>query len=298
MAWRPYLTRVLADGDYDHVMTLAASAQQMGRTADVDRALGKATELAADDRSRLVEILQLAVDLGQTERAAVLLPVVTTGDPDPALERLAMELALAQGNPGEAADHLQRAIDSDPNPAPLAMVRNDFATLIALRGRVAQLAVGTAKDDAIAQVLSASRRWREIDPANATIDGLVGELLLNLDRPEEGLRQLSTAIERDPLDGAGWIKVADTLERHGRYDQALAMWQEALVIDQTNPGPRLRKAQAAALRDGARPRGRRDREGRRVAHVARPVLERLVPAPAARGAAQAGQGQDPEVTVM
>jgi tetratricopeptide (TPR) repeat protein len=225
-------------------MTLAMSAQQMGRAADIDRALGRATELAANDRSQLIEVLQLAVDLGQNERAAALLPVVTTGgDPDPGLERLAMQLSLAQGKPGDAADHLERAIDSDPNPAPLSMVRSDFAALISLRGRVAQLAIGTAKDDAIAQVLSASRRWREIDPANAMIDGLVGELLLDLDRPEEGLRQLSTAIERDPLDGAGWIKVADALERHGRYDQALSTWQEALVIDQTNPGPRLRKAQ-------------------------------------------------------
>jgi tetratricopeptide (TPR) repeat protein len=159
------------------------------------------------------------------------------------VERLAMAVALHQGKPGEAADHLARAIGAATGPAPLAEVRADYAQLVALRGRVAQLASGPARDQAITAMLATSRAWRGIDPANSQIDSQVGELLLDLDRPDEAWRQLSTAIERDPLDGAGWILVADALERHGRYDQALATWQEAIVIDQTNPGPRLRKAQ-------------------------------------------------------
>jgi tetratricopeptide (TPR) repeat protein len=243
MAWRGYVSRILADGSYDHVVALASSAAMMSRAPDVDRSLGRAAELATGDRELLIDVLQLAVSLGQNERAAALLPLVLVGDPDPAVERLAMQLAVNQGKPGEAADHLERAIAAEPGPAPLANVRSDFVQLITLRGRVAQLAIGQAKDDAIAALLATSRKWRAIDPANSQIDSVVGELLLGLDRPEEAWRQLSTAIERDPMDGAGWILVAGALERHGRYDQALETWQQALVIDQTNPGPRLRKAQ-------------------------------------------------------
>lgn len=243
MAWRGYATRVLADGNLDHVIALTASAAQLGRTADLDKGLGRIIELANGDRATLIDTLAMALDFGQTERATALLPIVSAGDPDPTVERLGVQLALAQGKPDEAADHLQKAIDASPGPAPLSSVRADFSQLIALRGRVAQLAIGAAKDTAVNQVLATSRQWREIDPANAQIDQQVGELLLDLDRPEEAMRQLSTAIERNPLEGSGWILVADTLERHAQYDQALATWQEAVVIDQTNPGPRLRKAQ-------------------------------------------------------
>ena len=57
-------------------------------------------------------------------------------------------------------------------------------------------------------------------------------------------RQLSSAIERDPWSSAGYTTVADTFEREGKVADALELWQQAIVIDQTNPTPRLRKAQA------------------------------------------------------
>jgi predicted Zn-dependent protease len=40
------------------------------------------------------------------------------------------------------------------------------------------------------------------------------------------------------------MTVADTFERRGKVADALPYWQQAIVIDQTNPTPRLRKAQA------------------------------------------------------
>jgi pentatricopeptide repeat protein len=48
-------------------------------------------------------------------------------------------------------------------------------------------------------------------------------------------------IERDPWSGAGYTTVADAFERQGRVADALDLWQQAIVIDQTNPTPRLRK---------------------------------------------------------
>ena len=57
-------------------------------------------------------------------------------------------------------------------------------------------------------------------------------------------RQLSSAIERDPWSGSGYTTVADAFERQGKVAEALPLWQQAIVIDQTDPTPRLRKAQA------------------------------------------------------
>ncbi len=57
-------------------------------------------------------------------------------------------------------------------------------------------------------------------------------------------RQLSTAIEREPMAGRGYAMVAEAFERQGRITDALEYWQQAIVIDQTDPTPRLRKAQA------------------------------------------------------
>nr|MBA3461314.1 hypothetical protein [Deltaproteobacteria bacterium] len=54
----------------------------------------------------------------------------------------------------------------------------------------------------------------------------------------------STVIERDPMAGTGYMTVAEAFERRGKVAEALDFWQQAIVIDQTNPTPRLRKAQA------------------------------------------------------
>jgi len=42
----------------------------------------------------------------------------------------------------------------------------------------------------------------------------------------------------------GLLEDADAFEHQGKVEQALPFWQQAIVIDQTNPTPRLRKAQA------------------------------------------------------
>jgi hypothetical protein len=40
------------------------------------------------------------------------------------------------------------------------------------------------------------------------------------------------------------MTVADAFEREGKVTDALAFWHQAVIIDQTNPSPRLREAQA------------------------------------------------------
>jgi hypothetical protein len=46
------------------------------------------------------------------------------------------------------------------------------------------------------------------------------------------------------MEGDGWALVAGVMEQEGRLDDAIGYWQQAIVIDQTNPTWRMRKAQA------------------------------------------------------
>jgi predicted Zn-dependent protease len=105
-------------------------------------------------------------------------------------------------------------------------------------------------------------RWRAIDPGNAAIDEVLGELLLAVGDREEAWRQLSSVIERDPMSGDGYQAVASAFERQGRVAEALEYWQHAIVIDQTNPTPRMRKAQALIAL------GRTDEGDRLLAEIA------------------------------
>jgi Tfp pilus assembly protein PilF len=87
-------------------------------------------------------------------------------------------------------------------------------------------------------------KWRAIDPGNPDIDRLLGDVQLAIGNPTEAWRHLSGVIERDPMGGAGYQTVAEAFEAQGKVAEALDYWQQAIVIDQTNPTPRVRKAQA------------------------------------------------------
>ncbi len=72
----------------------------------------------------------------------------------------------------------------------------------------------------------------------------LGNLLLGVGETSEAWRQMSTLIERDPMSGDGYVAIANVFEREGKVAEALDYWEQALRIDQTDPTPRLRKAQA------------------------------------------------------
>jgi hypothetical protein len=59
-----------------------------------------------------------------------------------------------------------------------------------------------------------------------------------------GWRYMSTAIERAPWSSTGYIVVAEDFERQDRYAEALPFWEQAIVIDQTDPTLRFRAASA------------------------------------------------------
>ncbi len=126
----------------------------------------------------------------------------------------------------------------------LATVRAELTRIITVARDLAVQRTGADRDATVAKAMAWGAKWRAIDAGNPEIDQLLGELQLAVGNTEEAWRQLSTVIERDPMAGAGYASVAETFERRGKVLEALPFWQQAIVIDQTNPTHRLRKAQA------------------------------------------------------
>jgi tetratricopeptide (TPR) repeat protein len=123
-------------------------------------------------------------------------------------------------------------------------VRAELSQILTVARELAVQSSGPAREAAVARAMAWGAKWRAIDAGNPDIDQQLGDLQLAVGHADEAWRQLSTVIERDPMGGAGYMTVAETFERRGKVAEALDFWQQAIVIDQTNPTPRLRKAQA------------------------------------------------------
>lgn len=245
LAWSAYRNRLLGADDLGQVMALLTASTQLGE-GDLDRVVGRAADLAGDDLAAQAEIIEHALTYGQLDRAVPLLDAALARGATPDLHRLASHVAERQGRVADAAAHLEQALDAEAaagDGVPLAQLRADMQRLLAMRGRLAVLVTGAARDARVAEALAVADRWRALDPDNAALDRQIGEVLLAAGHREEAWRQLSTAIERHPADGDGWALVAEVMEKEGRLDEALGYWQQAVVIDQTNPTWRLRKAQ-------------------------------------------------------
>jgi tetratricopeptide (TPR) repeat protein len=243
MVWATWRDKVLAGGSYEHVLALLPLAGQ--HPADLLPLLGKAAALAAGDPDRIAEVARVATGQGQAAWAQGLVEPIVKAHPTHDLHQLLGTLLLAQGRAGDALAHFEAAQVAGADEAvDLATVRAELAQIIVTARTVAMQASGNDRRAAIDKALAWGKKWRAIDPGNPQIDQQLGEMLLALGETAEAWRQLSTVIERDPMSGDGYQTVADTFERQGRIADALPYWQQAIVIDQTNPTPRLRKAQA------------------------------------------------------
>jgi predicted Zn-dependent protease len=244
LAYAAWKQKVLSGGDLAHVMTLAQAAAQ-AQPGDLDRVLAKAADLAAGDGDAIAEVAAMAMQYGQADRAAALIDNARKASPSPALDRLASAIAERQGRPADAATLLEHALEVEADvPRGLSTVRMDYARLIQLEGRVASLApAGADRDKALAMLEDGAAAWRSIDPDYDPREQLVADALLAAGQEEEGMRVLSTLVERHPMEGTGWGAIAETLEKEGRLDAARDAWHQAVVIDQTNPAWRVRDAQ-------------------------------------------------------
>jgi tetratricopeptide (TPR) repeat protein len=237
--WRD---RVLAGTSFAHVMSLLAGIQDPG---DGMALLQRAAELAGDDPDRKLEVAKLAVSRGQGTWAESIVRPILKQHPTRALYQLVASLELQQGKTADALADLEAAQSaSGDETVNLGTARAELSQIIALAAQLALQSLGAERQQAVDRALAWGTRWRAIDPGNQAIDQQLGDLLLAVGDTEGAWRQLSSAIERDPWSSSGYMLVAESFERQGKVEAALPYWQQAIIIDQTNPTPRLRKAQA------------------------------------------------------
>jgi tetratricopeptide (TPR) repeat protein len=235
--------RVLAGDSFAHVMAFMPLATQ--HPADLPAVLSRAAELAGTDTDRRVDVARIAIQYNQQSYAQTLIEPMLKTTPSRELYQIAGQLAQSQGRIADALTYYERAQEAGADePVDLQTVRTELTQIIALAHQRAVQSRGAERKQAIDRAQSWAARWRMIDPGNAEIDRQLGQLLLATGDAAGAWRQLSSTIERDPWSSSGYVTVADTFEQQGKVADALELWQQAIVIDQTNPTPRLRKAQA------------------------------------------------------
>ncbi len=243
LAMNAWKTRVVAGGNFAHVMAYA-SAAAMSPGSDVDGALDRAAALAPDADS-ILAVIGIANRQARYDRARTLLDAARARFPqDASLLRMSSALAEQTGDLRAAADLFEEALRADADrPIALSQLRADYARIIALRGQLAHNASGADRQAFRDAFLAAGRDWRAIDPDHAARERQLGELLLSLGEDGEGWRYLSTPIDQAPREGSSFQGAAEVLERNGKLDQALGLWWRAYAIDATNPTWLQRAAQ-------------------------------------------------------
>jgi tetratricopeptide (TPR) repeat protein len=235
--------RVLAGTSFAHVMAFVPLATQ--HPADLPTVLSRAAELAGNDVDRRVDVARIAIQYNQQAYAQTLIEPMLKTTPSRELYQIAAQMAKTQGRVADALTYYEKAQEAGADEqVELATVRSELTQIISLAHQLAVQSRGAERKQAIERAQSWAARWRMIDPGNADIDRQLGQLLLATGDSAGAWRQLSSTIERDPWSSAGYVTVADTFEQQGKVADALELWQQAIVIDQTNPTPRLRKAQA------------------------------------------------------
>ncbi len=235
--------RILAGSSFAHTMAFVPLATQ--HPGDLPAVLAHAAELASDDPDRRLGVARLAIQYSQQAYAQTLIEPMLKTTPTRELYQLAGQLAQSQGRIADALSYFEKAQEAGADEAvELATIRTEVTQILNLAHQLAVQSRGAARQAAIARAMTWASRWRTIDPDNADIDRNLGNLLLATGDTAGAWRQLSSTIERDPWSSSGYITVADAFEQQGKVADALELWQQAIVIDQTNPTPRLRKAQA------------------------------------------------------
>ena len=213
---------------------------------DTPAVLARAAALAGTDVDRLVTVARLAMSYGQPAFGYSLLEPLVKQHPTRELHQLVGGIALQQGRQADALMHFEAAQDAAAadEAVSLSTVRSELAQIIAIARQIAMQSQGADRSKAVKRALAWGAKWRAIDPGNGQIDSQLGELLLSVGDTKEAWRHLSSVIEREPMSGDGYAVVAQAFESQGRVAEAVEYWHQALVLDQTNPTHRMRKAQA------------------------------------------------------
>ncbi|MEO8701270.1 MAG: VIT domain-containing protein, partial [Kofleriaceae bacterium] len=243
LVWATWRDRALAGTSYEHVLALLPLAS--GHPIDVPVILARAAVLAGGNADRTLTVARMAISLGHAAFGNSLIEPLVKAHPTRELHQLVAQNMLSQNKLADALEHLEAAQTLAVDEAvSLQVVRNELAQLITVARQLAVQSQGAARKAAVQRAMEWGTKWRAIDPGNAQIDSLLGELQLAVGDKTEAFRQLSSVIERDPMSGDGYQTVAQAFESQGRVAEALEYWHQATIIDQTNPTPRLREAQA------------------------------------------------------
>lgn len=238
--WRD---RVLASKSFDHLIAFLPAANQ--HVGDAPRVLTRALEVAGNDRDRKLLVARLAIQYSQALLAQQIIEPLLTQSPSYELFQLAASQQLAMSHPEQALDLYEKAQDAGRDEeVDIATVRSELAQILNLCRQLALQGTGASRDKYVARALHWASQWRAIDPDNTTIDRQMADLLFGVGNTQGAWRELSSVIERDPWSGTSYATVAAAFEQQGKVAEAVDLWQQAIVIDQTNPTHRLRKAQA------------------------------------------------------
>jgi predicted Zn-dependent protease len=202
---------------------LAQAHQAAGQAEKADEALERALRIAPGHLPSLVARLRGHALAGRMDAARAVLAELERRYPDdPEVRAQAGWLAARGEDHTRALTHLEAAWAKAPSPA--------FAREIsALR-----LAVGD-HDGAVA----ALRAWLDEHPDDATLQGLLGRLLIELERRDEGLAALREVVRLRPedplaLNNLAWYLVAsEPAEALRLAERAHAKASENLAIIDT-----------------------------------------------------------------
>ena len=252
--WRD---RVMDGGDLPHVLALIR-ALPYEASDDLLRILDRAAVLAGGDADQVMGLAALASTRGQVPWAlgylrpfvdrmeATLAPTSTglvTGSAaaaitSSALARLASGLAQQQRQPAEALRSLQLALALDGGGTAL-----DYSRLLQLSKELAQQSPPAERPAVVARAERWAAQWRAAEPGGPA-DALLAQLLFATGDSNGAFRVLSSSIDRDPMSGAAWGGIAEQFEAAGLVERSLPYWHEAVILDQTNPTWRIRHARA------------------------------------------------------
>jgi len=194
--------------------------------------------MEAADRE-LVEALRLEPAEIEAEnlRGLVLVKLGRPADAIPLLE------AVSHNNAGKAGK-------SDPNYA-LALcymdtrryddARHAFAVQFGFPPESAQSYVIAARmllrRDLVSPALEFAKKAAALEPALPGVHQLIGEIALAQGRVDDAIQELQIERSHNPLDGAVYDRLGDAFNRSGRYDEALFVLQEALLLEPNATGP-------------------------------------------------------------
>ncbi len=239
--WARWRAVVEQSNDATEIQAFFTAATLMNEPGEVQRVLASGAMRHLDPENAAPLIVQLVQAGLLAEAEQLLRPLLVDAPEDPDLLTLAASLAEHQGRLADAADLAERALAAR-DQLPLGQLRIAYRHIFDLRARDASSKAGSkdmspadGKRAPLDLALDLAARWRAEDPDNLEIDERCASLLFALGQPLEAMRHLASISERHPADGAAHSKVAQLLEREGRFIEADVSWRHAISVEPTNP---------------------------------------------------------------